>query len=544
MAARSIASLTTPSALGAALRRPPGGARMSDDDVRGPRRAGPRAARPRWPRCSPPSRRLLGTREPATVDAARGDLLVALAGPLDGAALAGEVEQLYRYGDADEKRAVLLALHRLPLPGRTRRAAAARRAAHQRRPPRRRRGRPGRARALDDDAWRHAVLKCLFTGVPLAAVAGLDDRADAETRPDGRGASRRARRGRARRARRRVARAAPLPRGRRRSAGLEQEPRSQHPDRRDAALRALAARDAWLPPPPDRPLTEAPDVRVLDPHIHMTSRTTTDYEQMYAAGVRAVVEPAFWLGQPRTGVSSFTDYFDSLLGWERFRAAQHGIAHSCTLALNPKEANDPRLAGVLDVLPRYLAKDGVVAVGEIGFDSMTPRRTTAFRVQLDMAMEHELPVMVHTPHRDKAPAPAARWSSSRPPGCRRSTCSSTTATRPRSTWSTRSGAWAGFSIYPDTKMDPHRMVRILAGARPGPGARQLRRRLGQERPAAHRPHGRGHARRRVHRRRRRQGPVAQPGRVLLPERPARPRRAAGRRRRDLRGQLAAAGARA
>jgi predicted metal-dependent TIM-barrel fold hydrolase len=73
----------------------------------------------------------------------------------------------------------------------------------------------------------------------------------------------------------------------------------------------------------------------------------------------------FWLGQPRTNVGSFTDYFDGLIGWERFRASQFGIRHHCTIALNPKEANDPRCVDVLDVLPRYLAKDGVVAVGEV-----------------------------------------------------------------------------------------------------------------------------------------------------------------------------------
>ncbi|MGK3945219.1 hydrolase TatD, partial [Streptomyces caeruleatus] len=72
-------------------------------------------------------------------------------------------------------------------------------------------------------------------------------------------------------------------------------------------------------------------MRIFDPHIHMTSRTTDDYQAMYDAGVRAVVEPSFWLGQPRTSPSSFFDYFDALLGWEPFRAAQYGIAHHCTL---------------------------------------------------------------------------------------------------------------------------------------------------------------------------------------------------------------------
>ena len=84
-------------------------------------------------------------------------------------------------------------------------------------------------------------------------------------------------------------------------------------------------------------------MRIFDPHVHMTSRTTDDYEEMAASGVRAIVEPAFWLGQPRTSVGSFVDYFNSLLGWERFRAAQFGISHHCTIGLNPKEANDQRL---------------------------------------------------------------------------------------------------------------------------------------------------------------------------------------------------------
>ena len=143
-------------------------------------------------------------------------------------------------------------------------------------------------------------------------------------------------------------------------------------------------------------------MRIIDPHVHMTSRTTDDYEAMAAAGIAAIVEPAFWLGQPRTAVGSFVDYFNSLLGWERFRASQFGVRHFCTIGLNPKEANNPRLAGeVLDLLPRYLAKDGVVAVGEIGFDDQTDAEESCFARQIELAREYDLPVLVHTPHRDK-----------------------------------------------------------------------------------------------------------------------------------------------
>ena len=202
-------------------------------------------------------------------------------------------------------------------------------------------------------------------------------------------------------------------------------------------------------------------MRIFDPHIHMSSRTTDDYQAMYDTGVRALVEPAFWLGQPRTSVGSFTDYFDSLLGWERFRASQYGIRHHCTIALNPKEANDPRCAAVLEVLPRYLTKDGVVAVGEIGYDSMTAEEDKAFAAQLALAIDHDLPAMVHTPHRDKAAGTERSIAVVRESGIAPEHVVLDHLNEMTVKMVKDSGSWMGFSIYPDTKMDEERMVAIL-----------------------------------------------------------------------------------
>ena len=194
----------------------------------------------------------------------------------------------------------------------------------------------------------------------------------------------------------------------------------------------------------------------------MTSRTTDDYEAMAAAGVKAIVEPAFWLGQPRTSVGSFVDYFDSLLGWERFRASQFGIRHHCTIGLNPKEANDDRLRKeVIELLPRYLAKDGVVAVGEIGYDSMTAEEEEALEVQLDLAAEHDLPVLVHTPHRNKLAGTRRTLEivarSGLPP--ERMLIDHNNELTVGVVADT--GCWMGFTIYPYTKMDEQRLVRIV-----------------------------------------------------------------------------------
>lgn len=204
-------------------------------------------------------------------------------------------------------------------------------------------------------------------------------------------------------------------------------------------------------------------MRLFDPHIHMTSRTTDDYQAMVRAGIVAVLEPAFWLGQPRTHVGSVEDYFASLIGWERFRASQLGVRHFCALALNPKEANDPELApGVMELLPEYLPKETVVAVGEIGFDEMTRAEEKYLELQLALAVEHGLPALVHTPHRDKKRGTQRTLAMVRAVGIAPERVLMDHNTEETLPMVLEAGCWAGHSIYPETKMDEARMATLVA----------------------------------------------------------------------------------
>jgi hypothetical protein len=203
-------------------------------------------------------------------------------------------------------------------------------------------------------------------------------------------------------------------------------------------------------------------MHLFDPHIHMTSRTTDDYQAMAKAGIIAVVEPAFWLGQPRTHAGSFEDYFNSLLGWERFRASQFGIRHFCTIALNPKEANNPRLSeAVLELLPRFLQKEGVVAVGEVGYDDQTEEEEKIFARQLEMALEYDLPVLVHTPHRDKKNGTLRTIALVRDVGVPEERVLIDHNNEETLPIVLDTGCWAGHSVYPNTKMDEQRMASLV-----------------------------------------------------------------------------------
>jgi predicted metal-dependent TIM-barrel fold hydrolase len=209
-------------------------------------------------------------------------------------------------------------------------------------------------------------------------------------------------------------------------------------------------------------MPEPKPLHYIDPHVHMFSRTTDDYQAMREGGVVAVIEPAFWIGQPRTTVGAFLDYFSTLLGWERFRASQFGIRHYCAIGLNAKEANNEALAGqVLDLLPRYLGKEGVVAVGEIGFDEITPAEEKAFRAQLDLAKELDLPVMIHTPHRDKKRGTRLSMDICGEHGLPPSRVVVDHNNEETCREVLDRGYWCAFTIYPKTKMGNMRMVEVL-----------------------------------------------------------------------------------
>mgnify|MGYP002795067048 CR=1 FL=1 len=200
----------------------------------------------------------------------------------------------------------------------------------------------------------------------------------------------------------------------------------------------------------------------IDPHIHVSSRTTDNYQAMQKAGIVAIIEPAFWLGQPRTKVGSFQDYFNSLVGWERFRASQFGIKHYCTIGLNSKEANNEALAEeVIELLPLYLGKEGVVAVGEIGYDDQTKAEDKYFRIQLELAKEVNLPVMIHTPHRDKKRGTIRSMDVSEEHGLDPSMVIVDHNNEETVREVLDRGYWAAFTIYPHTKMGSERMVEII-----------------------------------------------------------------------------------
>jgi hypothetical protein len=201
----------------------------------------------------------------------------------------------------------------------------------------------------------------------------------------------------------------------------------------------------------------------IDPHIHMVSRTTDDYQRMAQAGCVAITEPAFWAGFNRSSPQGFYDYFRQLTDTEPKRAAQYGIHHHCWLCINPKEAEDPGFAReVISLIPEFLECETVIGIGEIGLNKNSKNELIILEEQLALAEQTDQLVLVHTPHlEDKLKGTLlimdAIENTSLQPG--RVLIDHVEEHTVRAVLDR--GYWAGMTLYPDTKCTPQRAADII-----------------------------------------------------------------------------------
>ncbi|HEY3319177.1 MAG TPA: TatD family hydrolase [Planctomycetota bacterium] len=199
-------------------------------------------------------------------------------------------------------------------------------------------------------------------------------------------------------------------------------------------------------------------MRIIDPHVHMYSRTTDDYEQMLLAGIEIVVEPSFWLGSDRHYAGTFFDYFEHISAWEPAnRAAKRGMKHFCVLGVNAKEAeNVPLSREVLAGIGTYLSRPTVLGIGEIGFNNITKNEETILREQLDLARKSNLLVIVHTPHNNKLEGTLRILDICKELKVRPELVDIDHNTEETMQHSLDRGFWAGITMYPRTKCTPQR----------------------------------------------------------------------------------------
>ncbi len=205
-------------------------------------------------------------------------------------------------------------------------------------------------------------------------------------------------------------------------------------------------------------------MRYIEPHGHMVSRTTDDYQSMAMAGCRAVCEPAFWAGFDRGSAEGFRDYFRQLTEHEPRRAAKYGMAHYSWLCLNPKEAEDLGLAReVLSLIPGFLGSPNVLGIGEIGLNKNSRNELKVLEWHIDLAASHDAMILVHTPHlEDKLKGTRLILDALRSePRVSPGRCIVDHVEEHTIGMVLDAGFWAGMTLYPESKCSPERAIDML-----------------------------------------------------------------------------------
>jgi len=205
-------------------------------------------------------------------------------------------------------------------------------------------------------------------------------------------------------------------------------------------------------------------MRYIEPHAHMVSRTTDDYERMALAGCVAVCEPAFWAGFDRSSPAGFRDYFSQLTEHEPKRAARFGLQHFCWLGINSKEAEDVPLATeVIALIPQFLNRPNVLGIGEIGLNKNSRNELRVLELQVELAAKYRQLILVHTPHlEDKLKGTRLILDVLKnDPRIRPERIIIDHVEEHTVEMVLDAGMWAGMTLYPETKCTPARAVDIL-----------------------------------------------------------------------------------
>ena len=118
-----------------------------------------------------------------------------------------------------------------------------------------------------------------------------------------------------------------------------------------------------------------------------------DLENMHFFGLAGAVLVPSQSG-PVAGPDEVCSRFDTLLERDRPRVEAAGITAHCMLGLHAAWAPRWGLHKALHRLPSYLGRPGVIALGELGLVRGTPPECDLLARQLELAGEHDLPVVL------------------------------------------------------------------------------------------------------------------------------------------------------
>lgn len=138
-------------------------------------------------------------------------------------------------------------------------------------------------------------------------------------------------------------------------------------------------------------------MRIIDPHLHIDRMKGKDVENLSMAGVEGAVLPTPHMVPWLVSADTLERMWNMFLEFEVKHSQSLGMKVFVTLSVPFYGIDSEGVAAALKKMPEYLSHPAVVGLGEIGMDAGTPDEEKLFRAQLNIAKEHDLPAIVHTP---------------------------------------------------------------------------------------------------------------------------------------------------
>ncbi len=138
---------------------------------------------------------------------------------------------------------------------------------------------------------------------------------------------------------------------------------------------------------------------IIDAHLHADARPVENFKEMKIAGIDAIVTCAYDALAMKHSIVTL-EHFDKIVYDEPKRVEKENIKLYCAVGIHPR-AIPKDYENVLEKIPEYLEEPNVLAIGEIGLDSITDMQEEVFVKQLQYADENNINVIVHTPRTNK-----------------------------------------------------------------------------------------------------------------------------------------------
>ncbi len=146
-------------------------------------------------------------------------------------------------------------------------------------------------------------------------------------------------------------------------------------------------------------------MQFIDPHTHLVNLSDLDLEQMYLSGIRTIISPSHLPAAKALGSETIIDIWDYLLEVQFARAEKNMIKAYGMIGLSMVSTPKGDPSYLYKILPQYLKRSDVVAIGEIGLDPYSgtckdlKHQEKYVNRQLEIAKKENICVNFHTPNR-------------------------------------------------------------------------------------------------------------------------------------------------